>query len=118
MKISLFFHSVNAAAQLVLDYDRPVLNGSEKQVKWADDIRSLFEKEIIQGVLRISGVTVGCWLQDDNVSEQLQTMNNAFNVMAGPKPYGEWFEKLLAHKEAKFWIDNRDVMLTKLLMEN
>lgn len=71
------------------------MNGSEKQVKWAEDIKAKFRDEM---VFRFDELTR---LFDSHPAEKQALIKPVLDAEK------EAYEKICAQTEAKFWIDNQ-----------
>ena len=91
--------------KLLKELDLPKLKGTERQIKWGEDIRADFVKDYALYLKYVTGMSE---------KEKAKIVNEAF------KYYGykgetveqlirEAFDKEIKNTSAKYWIDSRDI---------
>lgn len=74
------------------------MKGSEKQIKWAEDIKENFYKASFRTVI----------LRGDDVEAVLKTMAES-EIEADRRDY-DIYTRIMAVEDAKWWIDNRNAL--------
>lgn len=112
MDVRINYAGDNHAGYPRLDYVRPDLVGSEKQVAWATDIRSRRERDVLEMIQTVTGQFPLVIAKDGKAREDeaLAPIRKALATdPGGPKrqTLSEWLDGLFAQTDSKFWIDNR-----------
>ena len=96
--------------RLALDYTRPQLTGSEKQIAWAEDIRAEREAEILKFIKMIFKIKEAddLFYSDGDYSAQMADINAKLSAERNDKSMVKFFEQILCRATAKEWIDARD----------
>ena len=96
--------------RLALDYVRPQLTGSEKQIAWAEDIRAEREAEILKFIKMIFKIAEAddLFYSDGDNSALLSDINSKLSAERDGKSMVKFFEQILCRTSAKEWIDARD----------
>lgn len=117
MKTTMTFFAANAAGNVALDYSRPALVGTDKQIAWATEIRTTVEKTLIAFIAKAKKITVGIMVASDNAhAPVIAQFDEAMDIMVGASSLGDRADALFANTSAKFWIDNSRMMDIKDLL--
>ena len=105
--------------------DAPTLEGSEKQMSWAEDIRAQKAAELNKQVNSVAqqqgwdytplGVSVATG-EPGNDLDALQAYADQITEMINAQ-IGETAAKVFGNTSAKYWIDNRDASLMGMLQD-
>ena len=117
LAIRAHFVDDRTAGRLRIVTDMPALQGSEKQIAWASEIRAAKQIEFGQQIAKYAGVVWGPVVAGD-ADYIAESEAKIASFLANPK-YAQAIERLkviFSVADARFWIDNRtdsmDIMAT------
>lgn len=119
LSIIIKFSNPDAAGHLAVAGDLPTLQGSDKQVAWATDIRAGIARKIAELAGKGAGVTLGA-VRTSDVEHIAKVEGKIADALADA--HGSRFAaaagKLLARAEAKYWIDSRTDTVDGLIRDH
>jgi hypothetical protein len=100
--------SANTAGYLTVVGDMPALTGSEKQIKWAEDLRAEKARELAEFLAKGLKITLGV-VQQSDVSHIAKVEAELDAGLATPQaaPIVAAMAKVFGRAAATYWIDNR-----------
>lgn len=109
MKVEYTFSAENAAGKLSLVYDRSTLEGSDKQIKWAEDIRAKAETQVINLMLNEASEREGVVLKSDLdhpvIIERLKKLNDLLEIVIPNGKIKDALTEGFSNASAKWWIE-------------
>ncbi|RWR30535.1 hypothetical protein D2T29_12755 [Sinirhodobacter populi] len=116
----------NGVALFTLAYDRPALEGTDKQIAWATDIRAIAEAEIIGALAKQAGVAANRYdtripsiapLAVESAAEAVATINGLLAREMRGITMAQIITEALRTTSASDWIDARYSDARKLLTD-
>lgn len=119
MDITIIFAG-NTAGKFALDYVRPALTGSDKQIAWAAEIRAAREASVIKLLSDASKIKLPILLAIDGpgaAAPYLTVIRDKALGSTGPNgmTVSQLLDRVFAETSAKAWIDQRNDALHTIM---